>query len=90
MEAPPLSQTSTGFKVIMPSLRPCMLRRGASGLAGTRTQNPRNQSASATLESAMKELIAAEASAEKSERYCNDLAIRLGRLCAAFTLPRTC
>ncbi len=43
----------------------------------------RKQSSSVTLEAAMKELIAAKAAAGRSERYCNDLALRLGRLCAA-------
>jgi integrase len=44
----------------------------------------RKQSASVTLESAVKELIAAKAAAGRSARYCNDLVLRLGRLCAAF------
>ena len=44
----------------------------------------RKQSSSVTLETAMKELIAAKAAAGRSERYCNDLGLRLGRLCAAF------
>lgn len=44
----------------------------------------RKQSSSVTLDTAMKELIAAKGAAGRSERYCNDLALRLGRLCKAF------
>jgi integrase len=44
----------------------------------------RRSHASATVESAMKALIEAKRAAGRSERYCNDLDLRLGRLCMAF------
>ena len=44
----------------------------------------RRQAASVPLESAMNELIAAKKGAGRSQRYCNDLRLRLGRLCAVF------
>jgi hypothetical protein len=44
----------------------------------------RKQTASVPLESAMNGLIEAKKGAGRSERYCNDLRLRLGRLCAAF------
>ena len=44
----------------------------------------RKQTASVPLESAVNELIEAKERAGRSERYCKDLRLRLGRLCAAF------
>jgi hypothetical protein len=44
----------------------------------------RKQSPSISVESAMTELIEAKKGARRSERYCNDLRMRLGRLCTAF------
>jgi hypothetical protein len=44
----------------------------------------RKQTASVPLESAVNELIEAKEGAGRSERYCKDLRLRLGRLCAAF------
>jgi hypothetical protein len=44
----------------------------------------RKHTASVPIESAMNGLIDAKLGAGRSERYCNDLRLRLGRLCAAF------
>jgi integrase len=44
----------------------------------------RKQTASVSLESAINELIEAKKGAGRSERYCHDLRLRLGRLCTAF------
>ena len=44
----------------------------------------RKHTASLPLEAAMNELIGAKKGAGRSERYCNDLRLRLRRLCAAF------
>ena len=44
----------------------------------------RRQAASVPLESAMNELIAAKKGTGRRQRYCNDLRLRLGRLCAVF------
>jgi hypothetical protein len=44
----------------------------------------RKHTASVPLESAMNGLIEAKKGAGRSERYCNDLRLRLGRLCTAF------
>jgi integrase len=44
----------------------------------------RRQTASAPLESAVNALIEGKKGTGRSERYCNDLRLRLGRVCAAF------
>jgi len=44
----------------------------------------RKNKSSATVEAAMQALIEAKRAAGRSARYCHDLSLRLGRLCAAF------